>query len=63
MTSVQRASAALTKSNIPHNIVELDAAVTKKGCSFGIEVPKKHLDNAEKIMRQAGVRLKEHIEL
>lgn len=63
MTSVGRASAALTKSNIPHKIVDLDAAVTKKGCAFGIEVPKKHLDNAEKLMRQAGVRFKDHIEL
>lgn len=63
MTSVQRASKALTKSNIPHSIVELDASVTKKGCAFGIEVSKKQLDNAEKLMRQSGIRLKEYIEL
>ncbi len=63
MTSVQRATKALTKSNIPHNIVELDASATKRGCAFGIEIPKNQLDNAEKIMRKSGIRLKDYIEL
>ena len=63
MTTVQRASTAMTKSNIPHKVVELDSTVTKKGCAFGIEVPRRHLDNAENVMRQSGIRYKDHIEL
>ncbi len=63
MTSVNRASSALTKTNIPHKIVELDATVTKKGCAFGIEIPEKQLENAENVIRKSGVRLKEVIQL
>ncbi len=63
MTTVQRASTALTKTNIPHKVVELDADITKKGCAFGIEVPRRYLDFAENTMRQAGIRYKEHVEL
>ena len=63
MTSVQRAASAFDKINLPYKIVELDPSVTKKGCSFGIEVPGKFLDLAEKTMKNAGIRYKEHLEL
>lgn len=63
MTTVQRAVAAFNSSNIPHKVVELDTSITKKGCAFGIEVPRRYLDFAENVMRSAGIRYKEHIEL
>ncbi len=63
MTSVLRAKPSLEKANIRYRIVELSPNLTKRGCAFGIEVPCDSIDTAERAMRCAGVRYKEHIEI
>ena len=56
MTTVQRGSTVLNNINIPHQIVGIDAALTRRGCAYGIELACIHTEQAERALKRARVR-------
>ena len=56
MTTAQRGSSVLTKSNIPHKIVEIGSDLTRRGCAYGIEIPPLYADSAERALKHARIR-------
>lgn len=56
MTTAQRGSDVLTKTNIPHKIVEIESNMTRRGCAYGIEIAPFYGDAAEKALKRARIR-------
>ena len=56
MTTVNKCSEAFANNTLPYKITELNPSVTKRGCSFGIEIPCRYTENAEEIMRRYGIK-------
>ena len=63
MTTAQRGSAVLTKSNIPHKIVEVESNMTRRGCAYGIEIAPFYVDTAESVLKRARIRYGDRITL
>lgn len=56
VTYAQRASKALSEKSILHSIIELDPTVSRKGCSYGVEIPCYEYRNVNKILLRLHVR-------
>ena len=54
-TLTQRASRALRKSNIPSEIVKIDTAISKNGCSWGVAFDEEHLYEVKMVLSQSGI--------
>ena len=63
MTTAQRGSAVLMKSNIPHKIVEIESNMTRRGCAYGIELSGFYTDAAEKTLKRARIKFGDLITL
>lgn len=63
MTTAQRGSGILTKSNIPHKIVEIESNLTRRGCAYGIEIAPLYADTAERVLKRARIRYGDIISL
>ena len=56
MTAAQRGSAVLTKSNIPHKIIEIESNLTRRGCAYGIELAQFYTEAAESALKRGRIR-------
>ncbi len=56
MTTAQRGSAVLNGAGIQHRIVGIDASLTRRGCSYGIEIACVNSDSAERVLKRARIR-------
>lgn len=54
-TAAQIAQRALLKEGISVEIVSVDPAITKRGCTVGIAFPCADVTKVEKIMRRSGI--------
>lgn len=53
-----KAQKALAAAAIPSRVVKLDGEKSKKGCSYGVEIPCSLLDNSKNILNKARVKVR-----
>lgn len=61
MTLAQQGARLLTGAAIPAQVVRVDAARTRRGCSWGVAFPSRLIANVRGVFSDAGISVREYL--
>ncbi len=58
LTHAQKAQSVLSQAAIFSQVVKVDGAEGRRGCSYGISIPSDRMDDARAVLKRAGIRIR-----